>query len=107
MDRCPKKQKKTPISFCKCIWTLSQLLIKAGDIEFVVTMSAQEYVHLEVEFDLIHPYVPTGEDILNILGASKVYEIIEDDLESSEVVVPSVSFSQAQEAMATLSTFLE
>ena len=30
----------------------------------------KEYVHFEVEFHLIHPYVPTEEDILNILGAS-------------------------------------
>ena len=33
-------------------------------------MSAQEYVHFEVEFDPNHPYVPIEENILNILGAS-------------------------------------
>lgn len=53
-------------------------------------------MYLEVEFDLFHPYVPFEEDIMNILGASKVYLFIEDDLESNEVVVANVSFSQAQ-----------
>ena len=46
-------------------------------------------------------------DILYVLGASKEYEIIEHDLEMSEVVVPNVSLSQAQEAMASPFTFLE
>lgn len=64
-------------------------------------------MHFEVEFGLHHYYVPTEEDILNILGASKKTEIIEHDLEMSEVVVPNVLLSQAQEAMASPSTFLE
>jgi hypothetical protein len=42
---------------------------------------------------------------LNILGAAKEYEIIEDDLEISKVVVPNVSFSKVQDAMATLIFF--
>jgi hypothetical protein len=58
-------------------------------------MSAQKYVHFDVEFDLNHPYVPNEEDILNIIDASLVYEIIEDDSKISEVVIPNVSFSQA------------
>ena len=42
------------------------------------------------------------------LGALDVCEINEDDLEISEVAVPNVPFfRQEQEAMATLSTFLE
>ena len=43
-------------------------------------MSAQEYVHFEInEFDHINqPYVPTEEDMFNILSASEVCEIIED-----------------------------
>lgn len=41
---------------------------------------------------------------MNILGASRVSKIIEDDPEISEVVFLNVSFSQAQEAMTTLST---
>lgn len=45
--------------------------------------------------------------IVHIISASKVFELIEDDSEISEVVVSKVSFSQAHEAMATLSTFLE
>ena len=65
---------------------------RAWDSEYVVTMNAQEYVHLQVEFDLNHPYVPTEKDILNILSALEVSEIIEDDLEISEVIVPNVSF---------------
>ena len=49
--------------------------------EYVVTMSAQEYVHFEViVFHHINqPYVLTEEDMYDILGASKVCEIIEDD----------------------------
>ena len=58
-------------------------------------MSAQEYVQLE----LSHPYAPNKEDILNILGAWRVYEIIEDGLEISEVTIPNVYY--------LLSTFLE
>ena len=42
---------------------LSQLLIRVvGDSEFVVTMSTQEYVHVEVKFDLTRPI---EEDIWN------------------------------------------
>ena len=44
-----------------------------------------------------HPYVPTKEYILNIISASKVFEIIEGDLEIGEVVVPSVSFLKHKE----------
>ena len=40
--------------------------------------------------------------ILNILSASKAFEIIEDDSEISGVVVANVSFSQVQDGMATL-----
>jgi hypothetical protein len=58
------------------------------DSEFVVTMNAQEYVHFEVKFDLNHPFVPIEEDILNIISALKLFEIIEDDLEISEVAIP-------------------
>ena len=47
---------------------------------------------------------PTEEDILNICGALEVFEIIEDDSNISEVLVPNVSFSQVRDAMATLST---
>ena len=54
-----------------------------------------------------HPYVPTEEDILNILGALDVYEIIEDDSRISEMAIPNVSFFQEQGAIETLSTFLE
>ena len=56
-------------------------------------MSAQEYVHFEFEFPLNHHYVPTKEDIFNLLGVSEVFEIIEDDSKISEVVVPNVLFS--------------
>jgi hypothetical protein len=42
-------------------------------------------VHFEVEFGLHHYYVPTEEDILNILGASKMSKTIEDDSKISEV----------------------
>ena len=62
-------------------------------------------MHFEVDFDINYPYVPIEEDILNIINASKVHEIIKDDLEISEVVVSNVLFSQAQEAMVNLSTF--
>ena len=44
-----------------------------------MTVSAQEYAHFEVEFNGNHPYVPIEEEILNILSASKVLEIIEND----------------------------
>ena len=47
-----------------------------------MTLHAKEYVHFEVEFDLNHAYVPIKEDILNIRGALKAFEIIEDDLEN-------------------------
>ena len=86
---------------------LSQLSIRvARHSEFVVTMSAQEYVHFDVEFDVNHMYVLTEEDILNIINASKVHETIEDELQISEVLlVSNVSFSQAHEALTILSTF--
>ena len=43
-------------------------------------------MHFEVEFDLHHHYhVPIEEDILNILGASKMSKTIEDDLKMSGV----------------------
>ena len=87
--------------------SLSQLSIRVRDSEYVVKICAKEYVHFEVEFYLLHPYVLAEEDILYVLGASKEYEIIEHDLEMSEVVVPNVSLSQAQEAMASPFTFLE
>lgn len=68
---------------------LFQLSIRVvRDSEFVVTMNAQEYVHFEVKFDLNHPFVPIEEDILNIISALKIFEIIEDDLEISEVAIP-------------------
>ena len=85
---------------------LSQLSIRvARHSEFVVTMSAQEYVHFEVEFEVNHMYVLTEKDILNIISASKVHEIIEDELQISEVLISNVSFSQAHEALTILSTF--
>ena len=62
---------------------------------------------LKLSFDMNHPYVPNEEDILKIINASLVYEIIESDSKISEVVVPNVSLSQVWEAMATLSIFLE
>ena len=40
------------------------------------------------------------------MNALKIFEIIEDNFGISEVAIPNVSFSQVQEAMATLSTFL-
>jgi hypothetical protein len=42
-------------------------------------MSAQKYIHFEViEFDHINqPYVPSEEDMFNILSALEVCEIIE------------------------------
>lgn len=70
-------------------------------------MSAQQHVHYEVDYDMNHPYIPIEEDIWNILSASEVYEIIDDDLEINVVVVPNVSFSQSHEALAILSTSLE
>lgn len=63
-------------------------------------------MHFEVKFDLNHLYVPIEEDILNKMNALKIFEIIEDNFGISEVAIPNVSFSQVQEAMATLSTFL-
>ena len=39
------------------------------------------------------PYVPNKEDILNILSALEIYNIIEDDLEISEVALLNVTFS--------------
>lgn len=63
-------------------------------------------MHFEVKFDLNHLYVPIEEDILNKMNALKIFEIIEDIFGISEVAIPNVSFSQVQEAMATLSTFL-
>ena len=62
-------------------------------------------MHFEVEFRVNHHHIFIEEDILNILGASEVSKIIEGDSIINEVVVPSVLFSQAHEAMATLSTF--
>jgi hypothetical protein len=44
---------------------------------------------------------------LNIFGALDVYEIIENDSKNNEVAILDVSFFQEQEAMETLSTFLE
>lgn len=44
-----------------------------------MTMNAQKDVHFEVEFDLNHPYVLNEEDILNIISASLVYKIVDDD----------------------------
>ena len=44
---------------CCSIDSLSQLSIRVGDSEFVVTTSANNYVYFEVEFDLIHPHIPT------------------------------------------------
>lgn len=41
-----------------------------------MTMSAQEYANSKVEIDVIHFCGPNEEDVLNILGASQVYEII-------------------------------
>jgi hypothetical protein len=38
--------------------------------EYVVTMSAREYIHSDAEIHLNHSHVPTKEDILNILVAS-------------------------------------
>ena len=58
---------------------LSQLSIIARDSKSIVTMSVQEYAHFEVEFNDNHPYVPTEEDILNILSALEAFEIIEND----------------------------
>lgn len=70
-------------------------------------MSAQQYMHFEVEFDLNRPYVLSEEDISNIFGASQVFETIEGDSETGEVAIPIVPLSQAHEAMATLTTSLE
>lgn len=72
-----------------------------------MTIGAHKYMHFKVEFDLNHSYVPIKEDILDILGALEASKIIKDDSESIEVVVPNVSFSQAQQATTSLSTFLE
>ena len=50
---------------------LSQLSIRvARDSESIVTMSPQDYMHLEVEFDLDHLHVPSEEDILNMICAT-------------------------------------
>ena len=59
--------------------SLSLSSVIARDSESTMTMSAQEYAHFEVEFNGNHPYVPIEEDILNILSASKVLDIIEND----------------------------
>lgn len=53
--------------------------IRARNSDYVATRSAPQYVHFEVEFDFNQPYVPTEEDILDILCALEVYEFIEDD----------------------------
>ena len=96
---------------CKCLnvaqVTFSQLSNRARDSEYVMTMNEQEYVHFEAEFGLNQPYVPIEEDILDRPSASKVCEIIEDDLWMSEMGVPNVQFSQVYWALETLSTFLE
>ena len=62
---------------------------------------------MKFKFDLNHPYVPTEEGTLNMLGASEVFEITKVDSDFSEVTVPIVSFSQAHEATATQSILLE
>lgn len=62
---------------------------------------------LKFEFHLNHSYVPTEEETLTMLGASEVFGIIKVDSEINKVVVPIVSASQAYEAIATLSIFLE
>ena len=41
-----------------------------------------------------HPYVPTKEDVWNIVSALELSIIIKDDLEISEVAVLNVSFSE-------------
>lgn len=47
------------VTFSYCCSIHCHLSIQARDCEFVETMSAQEYEHFGVEFDLDHPYVPT------------------------------------------------
>lgn len=54
--------------------SLSLSLTQTRDSEYVVTVSAQKYIHFEViKFDHINqPYVPNEEDMFNILSASEV-----------------------------------
>lgn len=74
---------------------------------FVVYFNQVSQVHLPIESYVNLDYVPSEKKILNILGASEASIIDEDDSKISEVVVPSVSFCQVQEAMSTLPTFLQ
>ena len=52
------------------------------ELQGIVSMCDNECTKgcaFEVEFDLNHPYVLNEEDILNIISASLVYKIVDDD----------------------------
>ena len=68
-----EKRKKDSLFLFVNVHRLSQLSIRARDSEYVVKICAKDYLQFALEFHLLHRYVPVEEDILNILGALKVY----------------------------------
>jgi len=84
----------------------------SGESEFGSTIDAHKFVYYELEFDLNNPYIPTNEEIMDILDEKNnaiVNETIEkaNNVKINDVMVDRIGFKDAESALVTLKQFLE
>jgi hypothetical protein len=83
---------------------LNGLSLQSEGIE--CNMSAHEYVHYELEFDLNNPCVPTEEEAWELI-VPDIYEDVEESNTCPEIVVPRVLFFEVERSLVTIQNFLE